>query len=322
MLTLLFNWKFIMFEKILIATDFSRYSRKIVDCVCEIPGVNEAILLHVVARNPLARIWSPGDKIKEAYAKLEESKKSLESSGLKVKSIVEPSEENKEYRVIQRIADRENASLIIMGARERSILEGILRRSVSADVLRYGNKHLLIIHYKAITEAHEAKEEKFCSLIFSKVLLPTDFSTAGNAAIDAIKSTKLANNVVLLNIVAKGKTVQKIEARVKDSQNKLDRLKNELVEVGINASAIVQTIVSKAKIYDYGGAAEVNTAPLVSVEAAVEKILATTKEQDVSLIALSSYRKGWLDQATIGSVVFDVARMGIRPVLVIRSNRS
>lgn len=311
-----------MFEKILIATDFSRYSQKIIECICEIPGANEAILLHVVAWNPLARIWSPGDKIKEAYAELEESKKSLESAGLKVKSIVVPSEENKEHSVIQRIADKENASLIVMGARGRGIMEGILRRSVSADVLRYGNKHMLIIHYKTIDEANEAGGEKLCPWIFSKVLLPTDFSTAGNAAIDAIKFTKLANNVVLLNVVAKGKAVHKIEARVKDSQNKLDRLKNELVEAGINATAIVQTIVSKARIYDYGGAAEINTAPLVSVEAAVEKIRATTEEQDVSLIALSSNGKGWFDHAIIGSVVFDVARMGIRPVLVIRSKET
>lgn len=311
-----------MFEKILLATDFSLYSQKIVECVSEIPGVNEAILLHVVARNPLARVWSPGDIIKEAYARLEESKKPLESAGLKVKSIVEPSEENEEYRVIQRVADEENASLIVMGARGRSIIKGFLLGSVFTDVLRYGNKHLLIMRYKTIGEAYEARMEKFCPLIFSKVLLPTDFSSAGNAAISAIKSTKLANNVVLLNIVAKGKAVQQVEAKVKDSQNKLDSLKNELIQVGINASAIVQTIVSKFRTFDYGGAAEVNTAPFVSVEAAVEKILATAEEQDVSLIALSCHGKGWFDQATIGSVVFDVARMGTRPVLVIRAKRA
>lgn len=38
-----------MFEKILVATDFSKHAEKIIDCVGEIPGVKEIVLLHVLS---------------------------------------------------------------------------------------------------------------------------------------------------------------------------------------------------------------------------------------------------------------------------------
>jgi hypothetical protein len=64
-----------MYEKVLIPTDFSKHTNPILECVGEIPGVIEVVLLHIVAGDPLARVWSPGDKIKEANSKLEELKK-------------------------------------------------------------------------------------------------------------------------------------------------------------------------------------------------------------------------------------------------------
>jgi len=66
---------------------------------------------------------------------------------------------------------------------------------------------------------------------------------------------------------------------------------------------------------------EVKTHPFASIGGVVEKFCPLRKEEDVSLIAMGSHGKGWLDQATIGSVVSDVARMGPRPVLVVRSQK-
>lgn len=311
-----------MFEKVLVATDFSKYAEKIIECAAEIPGVKEVVLLHVIARDPLARVWSPGDEIKMASARLDESKKALENMGLKVQVRGELSEENEEFKVIQRVADEENASLIVVGARGRSILGGILLGSVSTNVLRYGNKNLLIIRYKTIGSAEEAKLEKFCPRIFSKILCPTDFSDAGNAAIDMIKATKLTNNVVLLNVVARGETAEWVETRVKEAQKNLEDIKGDLAKEGINVTNHVFTTASGIpRTYGTGGMASVKTAPFVPAGSAAEKIMSFAEEQDVSLIALGSHGKSWLDEATIGSVVSDVARMGTRPVLIVRSGK-
>jgi nucleotide-binding universal stress UspA family protein len=86
-----------MIDKILIATDFSKYAEKVIDCVAEIPGVKEVVLLNVMTRDPLARTWSPGDEQQAAAKKLEISKKTLEEMGLKVKPRVEPAEDIAEY---------------------------------------------------------------------------------------------------------------------------------------------------------------------------------------------------------------------------------
>ncbi|MCZ7397555.1 MAG: hypothetical protein O8C59_03475, partial [Candidatus Methanoperedens sp.] len=37
-----------MFEKVLFPTDFSGYAQKTLECICEIPGVKEVVLQHVV----------------------------------------------------------------------------------------------------------------------------------------------------------------------------------------------------------------------------------------------------------------------------------
>ena len=50
-----------MFERVLIASDFSKHSEQIVNCVGEIPGVKEVILLNVLYKSEIGRTWSPGD---------------------------------------------------------------------------------------------------------------------------------------------------------------------------------------------------------------------------------------------------------------------
>ena len=311
-----------MYEKILIATDFSKYAEKLIDCVGEIPGVKEIVLLHVLAKDPLARVWSPGDEIKQAVNKMEAYKKALQDANLSVKVRAEIAEETPEHAVIERVAKEENVSLVVMGARGRGIWQGLLLGSVSSGVLRYGERDLLIMRYKTLGGADKEKMDKFCSRIFEKVLAPTDFSPAGNAAIERIKEAKLTNNVLLLNVVAKGENQSQVDAALNIAQGKLEEMKADLAKAGINAK-ILSTSVAAAdpKTYGSGGMVKVGTAPLASVGGVVNGILSVAENEDVSLIALGSHGKGWLDEATIGSVASDLARMGERPVLVVRSKK-
>jgi len=137
-----------------------------------------------------------------------------------------------------------------------------------------------------------------------------------------IKATKLTENVVLLHVVAKGETTEEVEARVSDAKKKLEDMKTDLINAGINTKALVLTgEVDKPRTYGSGGLAGVESKPVVSVSGAVEKISSVADGEDVSLVAMGSHGKGWLDQATIGSVVSDVAQAGNRPVLIIRSEK-
>jgi nucleotide-binding universal stress UspA family protein len=238
--------------------------------------------------------------------------------GLRVKTVVLPVEEGEEYRVIERVAENEGVSLIVMGARGRSIITGLLLGSVSTNVLRYGSHDVLIMRYKTMDDG---SLEKFCALLFSKILLPTDFSKPGMAAIDLVKKHKLTNNAHLINIVARGESPKQVEARVSDAKNKLQVISDDLAKAGVKSTIeVVSASAGEPRTYGTGGMAAVKT-PFVDVGGAAEKILSKAEEMDVSLIALSSAGKGYLDALTIGSVVFDTARMGKRPILVVRSGR-
>jgi hypothetical protein len=74
-----------MFEKVLIPTDFSQYAHKIFECIGDIPEIKEVVLLNVVARDPLARIWDPVAEAKAAEKKLAEEKAHFTKPDVNVK---------------------------------------------------------------------------------------------------------------------------------------------------------------------------------------------------------------------------------------------
>jgi nucleotide-binding universal stress UspA family protein len=311
-----------MYEKILVATDFSKYAEKITECIGEIPGLKEVVLLHVLSKDPLARVWSPGDEIKKAEEKMEITKKALQDANLSVLVRAEIAEGTPEYQVIRRVATEENVSLVVMGARGRSIWQGLFLGSVSSGYLRHGDRDLLIMRYKTLGSADKEWIDRFCSHMFEKVLTPTDFSEAGNAAIERIKEDKLTGNVLLLNVVATGENRAQMELAMKGSREKLEAMKADLEKLGIAAKTrAVSAIKEEARTYGTGGMARVSTAPFASIGGVVNEILDVAENEDVSLIALGSHGKGWLDEAAIGSVASDVARMGPRPVLIVRSKK-
>jgi nucleotide-binding universal stress UspA family protein len=311
----------LMFEKVLIPTDFSKHAEKLIECIGDVPGLKEAVLLNVISRDPLARVWSPGDEVKEAEKKLEEVKNRLEKTGLKVKVRAESALEGSVGEVIKRVGDEEGVSLVAMGARGRSILAGILLGSVSTDELRYGDKDLLIMRYKSLDRKEGEVLETFCTRLFTKVLCPIDFSEAGMAALNAIKAGKIADEVVLLHVVTRAENADQLKAEMEMAEKKLTAIKEELAAAGIKATVLVlKAHPGEDKTYGTGGMAEVKP-PLIAGGAA-DKIISTAEKEDVSIIAMSSHGTGWVNKLLIGSVVFDVARIGMRPVLVIRAKMS
>ncbi len=307
-----------MFEKVLIPVDFSKHARKVIECIGDISGLKEVVLLNVVARDPLARVWSPGDEVKEAMKKLEAEKNRLEKVGLKVKVRAEPALEGSVGEVIKRVGDEEGVSLVAMGARGRSILSGMLLGSVSTDELRYGDKDLLIMRYKSLDGKEGEVLETFCTRLFTKVLCPIDFSEAGMAALNVIKAGKIADEVVLLHVVTRAENEDELQAETQMAEKKLTAIKEELASAGIKATVqVLKAHRGEDRTYGAGGTAEVKP-PLIAGGAA-DKIISVAEKENVSIIAMSSHGSGWVEKLLIGSVVFDVARVGMRPVLVIRS---
>ena len=285
-----------MFEKVLFPTDFSEYAQKTLECIGEIPGIKELMLLHIVdATHPSKRGWTHGPHIENAKILMEEKKEYLESLGLKVKVKVEVITEGEVYRTILENANKENVSLIVMGARGKSPIKDLLLGGVSTNIVRHAKTNLLIMRYKLVEGLEGNAYEKFCPLIFSKVLLPTDFSEPAGKAISFIKDIKGIEEIVLLNVVNKGETKEEIEENVKKAKENLGDIKGELGEAGF-------------KVKDH-----------VRVGNPPDEIISTAEDDDVSLIAMSPHGKGWFRELLVGSTTCAVVRRANRPVLVVRA---
>lgn len=285
-----------MFEKVLFPTDFSGYAQKTLECIGEIPGVNEVILLHVVdATHPSKHGWTHGPHVENAKLLMEEKKEYLENLGLRVKTKVDVITEGDVAREILVTADKEKVSLIAIGARGRGLIEGLLLGSVSANVLRHAKTNVLIMRYKLAEGLEGKKFEKFCPLILSKVLYPTDFSESSLEVLSFVKSLKGIGELVLMHVVSKGETHEEIEAHVEEAKKKLEDIRKDIGKAGI-----------KVKTH-------------VHVGSPIEEIISMAEEEDASLVAMSSHGKSLFRELLLGSTTCAVARRAKRPVLVMRA---
>lgn len=311
-----------MFKKVLVTTDFSSYAHKMQECVAEIPGIEEIVLLNVLeATNPMSlekKGWSYESLIEEAQTRLAEQADHLAhqfGAGRTIKTrlmvIVEPMtgadgvnlkrikpvpgldliDGGSVGEAIIRAAAEVEASLICMGAQGKGLVEGILLGSVSTEVLRKGETDLLIIRHKIMDEKREGGRNNPCRDIFSRVMLTTDFSEAGQEAISAAKEMPGVKELLLVNVIGR-------DEEFNDAGKRINQLDIEMK----NPERKVTMHVLKGKPAD--------------------EILALAKKQEVSLIAMGSQGKSWSQQIRVGSTTFDVARKAECPVLVVRPKNS
>lgn len=287
-----------MFEKILLATDFSGYAKKTLDCVAGFPGVREVVLLHVAeeARSPRG-----GGEIGDAFHQTEKSllkdeKRRLEnlSRDLRVTTVITTSSDI--AGAIIDAAEERGVSLIVLGARGNSLVEGILLGSVSTAVIRRSRSSVLIMRHRVIEETTKKRYELFCPMILARVLCPVDFSPFSDHAIALLSSTPGVRDVILLHVVSRGEKETEIAEEIRNAEITLAAIRQNLAVQGIDATTIVRT----------GHPASV--------------IARIADEEDASVIWMSSHGTGWFRELLLGSTAFTVAMNAPRPVIVIRSS--
>jgi nucleotide-binding universal stress UspA family protein len=283
-----------MFEKVLIPTDFSSHAKKVIECVGEIPGLSELLLLNVVARDPLARVWDPVAEVKEAEKRLTNEKNAIKTPGVNIRVKAVSVLDGEVASAIQKVAAEENASLVAMGARGKSLIQSVLLGSVSRNVLRFGDTHLLTMRYRML---ESGDMEKYCARIFAKVLFPMDFSQPAEAALSFLKSMPGIGELVLLNVVSKGETRAEIDEGAKWAAEKLNEISQDLSKDGMKVTS------------------------RVVIGNPVEEIRFASDEEDVSLIAMSSQGSVAIKKGRIGSTAYDVANSADRPVLILRRSK-
>ena len=283
-----------MSEIILVPTDFSKHSQKILECISEQPGEKNVVLLNVIRRSTVSRGWDPAAEVQKAEKMLEEQKLYLQALRFNVKTRVEAILEGDIARTIQKVADEEKATLIMMGARGKGRVSGLFLGNVSRNVLLYGHTNLLIMRYKVL---EGEKLGQFCRSLFTKVICPTDFSEQAKKTIFFAKDLKGVGEIGLQYVVASGESDEQIDAEVKDAAVKLNAIAREIERPDL-----------KVKVH-------------VQVGDAAQEIADLADREDASLIAMSSHGAGWLQQMVVGSTTYETAKIANRPVLIVRSEK-
>ena len=287
-----------MFEKVLVALDFSVYSQKILDRIPEIPGIQEVVLLHVVdATRPSRLGWTHGPHIENSKILMAEKKTELEKLGLKVTTnvdvIVNAITQGTIAQAILEIAETESVSLIVVGARGINPIQELLLGSVSSTVLRNATMNVLIIRDTPGRDAMTTARHP----LFSSVLVPSDFSRPSYDVISVLKTLEGIKNVVLLHVVSRAETKAEIDESVENAQARLVKLQQDLGAAGIAAD------------------------PHVRVGDPTEMILSVAEEERVSLIAMNAHGTDWLHNLILGSTTFTVVRRTQKPVLIVRTGK-
>jgi len=284
-----------MFGKVLLPTDFSPDSQRVLGYVRDIPGVSEVLLLHVVdASRPSRKGWEHTPHIENAKLLMDEARQALEKNGVKtetgIETIVNTIMQGDIPLTILEKAETTHASLIMMGARGKNTIRNILLGSVSASVIRRAKVPVLLMRFHGESCAPENRRN-----LFSRVLVPLDFSTPAGHALACLKEIPSINEVILLHVVDKGESEDEIQAAVKAAREKLDTIKNVLGAAGISADARIH------------------------VGYPSEEIIATAKRDDVTLILMTPVGEGWtreLRALFIGSTTNAVIRRAHCAVLV------
>lgn len=284
-----------MFEKVLIPTDFSPDSQRVLSYVKDIPGVQEVVLLNVVDATHLSRHgWDHDPEIENARILLAENQQVLEKSGVKSEVIVTPlvhtiTQGDIPLTILEK-AKNLNISLIVMGARGKNTIQNILIGSVSANVIRHAKIPVLLMRFPP--ESTKACEQP---VLFSRVLVPVDFSDPSRHAVTLLKNIPSLGQVLLLNVISKGESESEIQISVREAREKLAVIQKDLAAVGISAEIKVH----------------VGYPP--------DEITATAEREGITLILMSPQGEGLtreLRALFIGSTTNAVIRRAHCPVLI------
>ncbi len=125
-----------MFKKILYAHDLSEHSAKVVECVKDaaIAGGRDVIILHVKEKDK--------ENEKEGEEMLKKAKEELEKAGIDVKVLID---EGTPHKVILRVAEKEEVTMIAMASRGLGFIEGMILGSTT-DVVTRRSKVPVLVH--------------------------------------------------------------------------------------------------------------------------------------------------------------------------------
>jgi nucleotide-binding universal stress UspA family protein len=285
-----------MFEKVLFPTDFSEFAQRMLGCITEIPGIKEIILLHIIdGTDESIHGWTHGPELENARLLMGERKELLEKQGLNITTFVEEIKVGTIYQRILSIAELNTVSLIVMGTHQKTRFDSLLHGSVSYDLLHHMNTHVLVLRQNAPERAGGIFPDEICPQIFSKVLVPLDFTENSYEMLALVR--EMHGNIgelVLQHVVTQGETEQEIEQGIAQAGKVLAEIQKDLEQEGFRITVHVR------------------------VGNVVEKIVTLADVENISLILMYAHKRNWIEKFLQDSTPSSVVHIAKKPVLVLR----
>lgn len=287
-----------MFKKVLFPTDFSEPAKYELDCITSIPGIREIILLHVIKQYaiPMGVETVESLEVEATEVYLREAKNYIAALNPAIQVTLDETTSADIAGAILDRAEKHHVDLIVIHANIKGIMAGMFLRSVHAKVLcRISKINVMMMPARLVRNLTGKTYEKFCPMIFSRILCPTNFSEFSLKTTVLAGTMKGVGEIILLHVVQKSEPGREPDEAVKAAKIRIKALCDQLTEQGTKSSSIVVTGNPEDEIARIAG------------------------EEDVSLIWMRSAGKGCLHDFFFGSMVHSVAMHSTRPVMIIRS---
>ncbi|MDD1695157.1 MAG: GNAT family N-acetyltransferase [Methanoregula sp.] len=273
-----------MFKKILIPTDLSDMSGKLVACATGIRNAQEIVLLHIVGT---------GNTSVREQEEVQKQKALITDAGIAVRFIIIENVGTGIPAAILETVDAESPSLIIMGAREGLLSRNLLGHD-NIDILTRSRTHVLILRFPGhgLFAAHPSKAE---APLFSRILFPLDFSRPANDALAATGEIDDVSEIILLHVIrnvgdeaSMNLVTREVEKRLADAREKIK-----------------------------AGRPDIRIKMMVRFGDPTSQIAAVADQEEVSLVMMSRFGKmDYIRKIPLGTTTSKVAEQIKKPVLV------
>ena len=218
-----------MSHLILLPTDFSEYSRMTADMVSGIPGEHEIILLHVAeggsgsTRRIIGDHHSSSSSVEQS---LEAEKGRLVARGNTVRTSILKADGRDIPGLILSYARKEQVDLIMLGARGKGFVEGLLLGSVSSKIVRNATTDVLITHHPGLALPFQKSPEPNTNQtpLFSRVLYPVDFSKPCLERLSSLMARGFIDEIVLLHIIPNAENRKELDQAISGGYVRLQEL--------------------------------------------------------------------------------------------------
>ncbi len=287
-----------MISRFIITTDLSPASFAIVNCLGSLKdfGAHQCLLLQSLSRQEMASL-ALSYSTSSHERMLSDQKQILEKQGFEVITRIVSGNSKEE---VNRIADREDYSLIVVG-HSHSKLRDTFLGTIAYNVIYCARKPSIVI------PVHKKGDGYVCirsAALREHILFPTDFSENADLAFNCVEdfAGQGVRHITLLHVQDKARIEPYLRDRLEEF-NKIDRARLESMRDSLKER----------------GSAEINIE--LTYGAPYTEIMRLVRERDISLVVMGSQGRGFIKELFLGSISHNVARDSEAPVMLIPAKR-